>query len=239
MSTVYGTLKPILAKVIRRVAAKPQFQQFGQANDDWVWNGATACTHTIVQTLYYIWFGKVLTLNQINAAAGMPHNARNSKGQPRGMNNAELTRAFQTLKLPYVVKWGLAFETLISYSNRGPVFYGMRYGSAPTQKGFVYQGITAKAPFARKHGRTQLKGFEDGRHAVLMLGYRAMKDAETGRTVFYIAYRKEPNHGSSARPEKPPYDEITTAQAKREYLDYRDKLGNTLYAAIPTRSLPL
>lgn len=238
MSVVYGTLKAILSKAMSRMQARLDFQQFGQANDDRVWNGATACTHTIVQSLYYIWFGKIITLNGVNSAAGMPANARNSKGQPRGMNNTELARAFQTLKLPYVVKFGLTFEQIMSYSNRAPVMYAMRYGSAPSQRGFVYKGVTAKAPFARKHGRTQLTGFNDGRHAVLLLGYRQVKDLATGRK-FFVAYRKEPNHHSSSRPERPPYDEITTVQAKREYLDYRDKLGNTLYCAIPTRSLPV
>lgn len=235
--SAWGPAKARLTKAIARVTARPGFQQFGQGNDDWVWNGATACTHTIVQTLVYIWFGKTVTLNAVNAAAGMPHNARNKVGQPRGMNNTELERAFKFYGLPYEIVWRMTADQLLQYSNRGPVFYGMRYGSAPTKRGFRYMGVLARAPFARLNGRTQLTGFNNGRHAVLMLGYRTLVDA-TGKVVAYIAFRKEPNHGSASRPEHPPYDQITTTQAKAEYLAYRDVLGNTLYAAIPTRNLP-
>jgi hypothetical protein len=54
-----------------------------------------------------------------------------------------------------------------------------------------------------------------------------------------VIYRKDPNHGSSARPERPPYDIILRQQARREYRDYKDKLGMTLYAAIPKGKLDL
>ncbi len=60
-----------------------------------------------------------------------------------------------------------------------------------------------------------------------------MSYASTGKVV----YRKEPNHGSGARPEKPAFDIITPAQAAKEYTDYHDRLGNTLYAAVPSRTI--
>jgi hypothetical protein len=236
--------KPRLDKAIALAKAHPEIQQFGQANDDWVWGGATACTHTCCQFLARLWKGRSLTLNQINALAGMPHNARSANGQPRGMNNTELARFIAAVGLPYVIRFGLSFETILSYSNRGPVLIAVRYGSTPKWKGFTYHGVVADGKpngFARptSHaGKTQLSGFENGRHADLVLGYLPVKDA-SGKVVRYDEWRKEPNHGSPARPEKPPFDVITTAQGKREYEDYSRLLGNKAYAAIPTKNLPV
>jgi hypothetical protein len=235
--------KPRLDKATALARAHPELQQFGQASDDWVHNGATACTHTVCQFLARLWKGRALTLNQVNSLAGMPHNAVGSNGQPRGMNNTELARFFTAVGIPMVIRFGLSFETLMSYSNRGPVFYGMRYGSAPEWSGFHYQGVVADGKpngYARPTGhagKTQLQGFENGRHAVVMLGYLPVVDS-TGKVIRYDVWRKEPNHGSPARPEKPPYDVITSAQARREYDDYTHLLGNKAYAAIPTKSLP-
>ncbi len=233
--------KPRLDKATALARAHPEIQQFGQSSDDWVHGGATACTHTVCQFLARLWKGRALTLNQVNALAGMPHNA-SANGQPRGMNNTEMTRFFAAVGIPMVIKFGLSFETLLSYSNRGPVFYGMRYGSAPEWSGCHYQGVTADGRpngYARPTGhagKTQLAGAENIRHAVLMLGYLGV--VAGGKTVRYDVYRKEPNHGSPSRPEKPPYDVITSAQAKREYSDYTRLLGSKAYAAIPTRNLP-
>lgn len=227
--------KPRLDKVVRLAKAHPELQQFGQSADDWVWGGATACTHTIMQFLALLWTGHHYTLNQVNALAGMPHNAKSPSGGTRGMNPTEMARFFKNAHIPMVVKFDLTFEQLMSYSNRAPVFYGMRYGSAPEKRGYRYQGAVAQPPFAIEGGKTQLVGFEDGRHAVLLLGYLPVMAG--GKVVRYEAYRKEPNHGSPARPERPPYDRITTSQAKKEYLDYKNMLGNRLYAAIPTKAI--
>jgi hypothetical protein len=228
--------KPRLDKAVRIARANLNLQQFGQSSDDWVWGGATACTHVVCQYLALLWTGKRYTLNQVNSMAGMPHNAKSSSGARRGMNNTELARFFKAAGLPYVIKFGLTFEQLLSYMNRGPVFYGMRYGSAPEWKNYHYSGVTSSPPYAMEGGKTQLTGFENGRHAVVGLGYLPVKNS-AGTVVRYDLYRKEPNHHSPCRPERPAYDRITTSQGKREYLDYHDRLGNTLYSAIPTRSL--
>ena len=234
--------KPRLDKARALASANLNLQQFGQASDDWVWNGGTACTHTICQYLALLWKGRRLTLNQVNSLAGMPHNARNGAGQPRGMNNTEMSRFFVATGIPMVVKFGLTYTNLLSYSNRAPVFYGMRYGSAPEWYGFRYNGITADGRpngYARprgKAGKTQLTGFS-GRHAVLLLGYLPILDS-TGKVIRYDAYRKEPNHHSPSRPERPAYDTITTIQGRKEYDDYTSILGAKPYAAVATRNLP-
>lgn len=228
--------KPRLDKAIAYANSNPRMQQFGQSNDNYVWDGKTACTHTICQFLALLWKKKAYTLNQVNSLAGMPVNARDSAGRPRGMNNTELARFFSRVGLPYSIKYGLTFEQLLVASNRGPVFYAMRYGSAPDWRGKAgADGIPNG--YAIHNGRTQFSGFENGRHAVLLLGYLPVRNS-AGTIIAYRAYRKEPNHGSPARPERPPFDTITTGQAKTEYLHYKSILGNALYAAIPTVNLP-
>lgn len=67
-----------------------------------------------------------------------------------------------------------------------------------------------------------------------MLGFLERHDADGHVTATNI-YRKEPNHGSTNRPERPPFDEIFGHQARREYEDYRDKLDQRLYAAWPRK----
>lgn len=239
MGSHYGARKPRLARAVHVMLEHLNLQQFGQANDSYVWQGATACTHTICQSLYLIWNGRTLTLNEINKLAGMPVLARNAKGQPRGMNSRELQHFFDVTALPYAVRFGLSFDQLLPYANRAPVMYAMRYGTAPEWPNYVYQGHHSRAPFAIHGGKTQLSGAESIRHAVLMLGYRQVLDDRTGKMVAYHVWRKEPNHNSPSRPEKPPYDVITGKQAKAEYEAYTTVLGNTPYAAVPLRSLPL
>lgn len=239
MTLIRGPLSRVLAKSTSALNANLHLQQFGQSYDDHVWNGATACTHCVCQSLALIWLNQRLTLNRVNDLAGMPDNPYvwvNGRKVGRGMNNIELARFFLNAKLPYKIVWGYTWVELLSYLPRGPIFYGMRYGSAPEDMGTYYHGVKASAPFAEFAGKTQLSGFENGRHAVLMLGKRRHENS-TGTLNHYDIYRKEPNHGSGSRPEKPPYDIIRESHAKGEYDAYRTVLGNRPYAAIPTRSL--
>jgi hypothetical protein len=104
----------------------------------------------------------------------------------------------------------------------------------------VYGGIRAKAPFATLNGATQLTGsLLNGRHAVVILGYRSVISDSTGKIAYYRAWRKDPNHGSPVRRERPPFDLIRTTEAKQEYLDYTKVSNSRVYCALPTRSLPL
>jgi hypothetical protein len=228
--------KPRLDRARALAEAHPELQQFGQSNDDDVWNGKTACTHTVCQFLMLVWHGKKLTLNDVNTMAGMPKNATNSFGKPRGMVAPELRAFLKAADIPMVIKYGLPFEKLLSFSDRGPVFYGMRYGSAPRCK---RPGVSPKPngfALAFDGAGTTQKGIDDIRHAVVMLGYLNHRDA-AGTVTRTDVFRKEPNHGSPARPERPPYDQISAGQAKREYVDYHAVLGNKLYAAVPIREL--
>lgn len=226
----------IEAKVVAFLDKHKDVQQFGQASDDAAWDGKTACTHTVWQAIIWMYTGHRYTINQINSMAGMPYKAKASNGAIRGMNNNELQHLIDHLHLPYKIVWGQSWLYLIQKAMLGPVMYGMRYGSAPEWKGYHYNGVTASSPFAIQNGKTQLTGFENGRHAVLLAGRR--KRTYNG-VATQVIYRKEPNHGSGTRPEKPPYDVITSAQGSKEYNDFHDRLGGTLYAAVPTRSFTI
>jgi hypothetical protein len=237
MANSYGPWRSVIQQKAAAFARNHlNIQQFGQANDEQVWQGATACTHTMMQFLYWFHFGKSITLNRVNQLARCPANARNADGDPRGLRPTEVQTFLSATKLPYKIVFDAPYTTLMNASKLGPVMYGMRYGSAPTWKGKVYRGIKAKAPFAQYAGRTQLTGFEDGAHAVLLLGIRTYLDS-TGKYLWTVVFRKEPNHGSQPRPEKPAYDIIKSGEFRREYEDYRRVLGRRLYAVIPTKAV--
>lgn len=213
--------KPRVDRLRALAESHLQLQQFGQRDDDEVHDGKTACTHTVCQFLSLAWNGTIPSLNEVNRMAGMKPNPRNDKGEPRGMVRSEFERFIKAARIPMEVRLGLPFSALMKAADDGPVFYAMRYGSAPKK--------TKKHP----NGTTQTgKKTSNMRHAVVMLGH-----LKNGNGV--EVYRKEPNHGSAARPERPPYDTISDRQARIEYEDYKTKLGNTLYAALPTRQLPV
>lgn len=227
---------PIDRKVRLFFEANRAWQQFGQANDEWVDNGATACTHTCWQKLIRLWLGRSYSLNRINELAGMPRNAKAADGAPRGMRIAESQTLVRRVGLPYVLRLAPTVAQIREWAKRGPVLYGVRYGSEPDQRGYVYKGIKADGRpngFARLNGRTQLTGAENIRHAVLFVAERVVKSA-TGATLRSEVLRFDPNHGSPSRPERPPYDIITIAQVAREYGDY----SATRFAFVPIRSLP-
>jgi hypothetical protein len=219
--------KPRLDRVRALAEANLQLQQFGQGNDDEVHLGATACTHTVCQFLSLVWNGTIPTLNRVNRLAGMKPNATNEHGKPRGMFQSEFKQFLKNADIPMELRFGLQFSALLKAADDGPVFYAMRYGSAP------------KKTMAHPNGTTQTgPKVPDTRHAVLMLGHLKVAGPNGGPSVVEV-YRKDPNHGSKNRKERPPYDTLSDRQARIEYEDYKGKLNQTLYAALPTRPLPV
>jgi hypothetical protein len=217
---------------IRARRARPS-QQFGQANDYSTWGGATGCTHTVLQWLAWRVRGHWYTHDEVSHIAGYPaHNAAH-----RGMRPAEVQAFIDHVGIPYKVTFDLTALQVAHLSKRGPVGIAHIYGWWPEWKGYRYGTKTADgrpngyATPTGHAGRTQLSGFEDGRHMGLLLGYAT--DA-SGPDLYYAW---EPNHGSPARPEKPPYDRMSYDQFKRTYDSYA-KAGNRPYAIVPTRTLP-
>lgn len=234
MSIVWGAYdSDIERKVAMFLRTRPQYQQFGQPYDSHVFNGGSACTHTCMQVIIRVALGNHYSLNEINTLAGMPHNPT-VNGEKRGMRPAETQKLIDRLNLPYEIVLDKSWTFLRQRARWGPVMYAMRYGNAPERKGYVYGGHHASRPFAIAGGKTQLTGFEDGRHAVLLAAVRKATIDGVAKTV---AYRKDPNHGTTSRPEKPPYDIITTAQSSAEYVAFRDRLGHRLYAVVPTKAI--
>ncbi|HEX5016529.1 MAG TPA: SH3 domain-containing protein [Actinomycetes bacterium] len=182
----YEPMSAVMSKAVSLAEKNLSFQQFGQVDDESAWDGAAACTHVVCQFLALLWTGRRLTIDQVSAKAGYPYRPRNSAGQPRGMNNTELARFFSNMGLPYVIRFGQTFDTMASFLKYGPVFLGVRHGSIPEWKDFVYFGTRADGSpngYARRYGRTQLTGFENGRHAVLLLGRRQYVSDSASATV--------------------------------------------------------
>lgn len=218
--------KPRLDRLRALAEANLKLQQFGQSNDDEVHDGRTACTHVVCQFLSLAWNGTIPTLNEVNRMAGMPKNARNAEKRERGMLPGEFKQFLKAARIPMEVRFGLPFSALLKGADDAPVFYAMRYGSAPKR--------TKKQP----NGTTQTgRKVPDIRHAVVMLGHLRLRNPDGAFRV--EVYRKEPNHGSPKRPERPPYDTISDRQARIEYEAYRDLLRQPLYAALPTKALPV
>lgn len=215
--------KPRLDRALARRRLRP-VGQFGQPSDATVANGAVACTHTVLQYLAWLWTGKWYTLDQVSRMAGY------SGGGKRGMRPSEVSTFLRAARLPYAIKWGLTTAQILSYSNRGPVMLGHVYRWWPEWRGYRYGGQTADGKpngYAQplgKAGKTQLTGFEDGRHMGAVLGYLSSSEV----------YGLDPNHGSPARPEKVAYDVMTTAQLSRIVASMRPS-----YSVVPTRALPV
>ena len=120
-------------RLLALAEANLQLQQHGQMNDGQVHDGRTACTHAVCQFLSLAWNGTMPTLNEVNRLAGMKPNATDMNGNPRGMRQSELETFLKNAKIPMKVVRGMTFKNVLAASNNGPVFYGMRYGSAPAR----------------------------------------------------------------------------------------------------------
>lgn len=217
------------------------FQQFGQPADACTDNGALGCALTILQFQTLLVKGVFYSHDAIANATAYP-----CGGGPtnRGMYPSEMQEWYTKQKMPYVVKYRLTASEMLSAAALGPVWFGCSYSRWPQWKGYVYKGITAKGTyngFAALHGATQLNGIMRDRtkppgptnadgHAGLLLG------SGYGSSGFQV-YAWEPNHGSPARSEKPPYDIMTSAQWSKLYGSYSTVLGRTPVAAIPTRTI--
>lgn len=211
------------------------FQQFGQRDDESVRGGSDGCTHTVLQFLARLWLNRAYSVDQVSVLAGWP-----SGWVPgRGLYPSEVQRFCQRVGLPYQVRFGLSAYQVLQLSERGPVGFGNKYDWWPEWRGRVYYGTRADGypngyatPYGAA-GRTQLSGFV-GAHFGLLLGWDESMSSASRRVVAW-----EPNHDSPARPERPPYDQMTSSQFRRAYESYQKKMGRSLYALVPIRSLPV
>ena len=116
----------------------------------------------------------------------------------------------------------MAFKNVLAASNNGPVFYGMRYGSAPVRTKSHPNGTTRRAarwsPIAPRSGHARFPGVPG-------------QERPTGS---HRGLPEGPQPRSPNRPEKPPYDTISGPSGPDRVRGYHTILGQSLYAAVPT-----
>lgn len=211
----------------------PELQQFHQSDDESTFNGATGCTHTILQRLIRAKTGRTYSHDEISRIATYPWPANNPRmrGMYSGGSDNEVGRVIAYFGLPYRIVSNLSFAKCADACALGPVMLGIRYGYWPEDRGYVYNGRRADGKpggFAVRNGKTQLSGAETIYHATLWLGTKNVNGV-------YTAYANEPNHGSPSRPERPDYDTITGSQLRRAYEQY-GSTGRSLLAWVPTKT---
>ncbi len=211
-------------------------QQFGQSDDESTYNGATGCTHTLLQLLIKAKTGQLYSHDEISKIATYPWpvNNPNRRGMYSGGNDNEVGRVLTKFGIPMQIIFGANWRDLIDiWSPRGPVMMGIVYGYWPEWRGYHYAGRVADGKpngFAVHNGKTQLSGAEHIFHATFFIGHRYDPKREVT-----LAYAKEPNHGSPSRPEKPGYDIIKATQMRTAYQSY-SRTGRRSLAWTPTRT---
>jgi hypothetical protein len=225
MSLVYSAR---LKREIVARRARPS-QQFGQKDDETTFNGATGCTHTVLQWMIWRTKGKWVTHDVISHYATYPVAQFNPKR--RGMRPSEVQRVIDHYGLPYKIVHGWSVLSIAKASKLGLVGFGHLYPWWPEWRGFRYGNVKADgkpngyATPTGKAGRTQLSGFY-GRHFGMLLGYATQDGPD-------LYYAWEPNHGSAVRPEKPPYDRMSYVQFERLVKSF-----GTTYAVVPKGAKP-
>lgn len=209
----------ILSRALAKRRANP-FGQFGQPDDSLSNGGATGCTDTCLQFIANLVKNMWRSHNQIRQRVG-------HKNPLTGLNSSEVGAWLRAAGLPYVVKFNLTADQMLSLSRRGPVLVAEIYGAHPVWRG--YRGVPSRpvngyARPDRAAGRNQFNW--SGRHAIVLLGY-------TDSTHVYVM---EPNHNSGARPQNVAYDVITVAQFRALVAAWKRSVGNT-YCAYPTKAL--
>lgn len=179
------------------------FTQFGMPGASSTRNGrepgSTGCTHTEIVRLVFLWTGKVITQDEISAAVG--YNASGGEG----LSYKQTEAAFRHWNLPYGPQTAPSPMDLVNaVRTQGPAMMGCQYLWYPQDKDpkvHVTGGKPNGKPngYAISHGRTDL-GFTRG-HMVTVLAARWRADLK-----LYRPRVCDPDHGSTARPERPPFD---------------------------------
>lgn len=197
------------------------FQQFGQTDDESTFNGATGCTHTDLQKLILAKTGRMYSHDEISRIAGYP-SPGNNRGR-RGLrwsnsSTSEVMKVVHAFNLPYEpyfysgVLVDPIWERAKEAARHGPVMVAEKYSHHPQRRYFRYNGQMASGKpngFARSNGKTQLSGAESIAHAFLWIAYWDSPDG-------WVFDEFDPNHGSPARPEHPPFDRVSSRQIKAQ-----------------------
>jgi hypothetical protein len=197
-----------------------------------------------VQRVAWLWGVTVNMDGVIRAGSIDPAHPRNYATS--GMLTSEVMRALARILRASGASYQstttmTAAEISQHVRHHGPAIVLYRYGTTPEWEGYRYRGQTADGAdsatgkhvgYARPRGmagRNQLSGFDEGSHYCVVLS--SMWRRKRGGEDIWL---HDPNHASTARPEKPAYDVITDTQFARLYQSGRDiTAGGTTWAAIP------
>jgi hypothetical protein len=196
----------------------PTHQQFGTADDESTFNGSTGCTHCLLRALIHAKTGRLYSHDEISKIAGYPWPSMNPGRRGLRWNDDELMTVVRHFGLPYEL-WvhdgplsADVWDRIKANVRQAPVLIAMKYSHYPEDRGYVYNGQKADGwpnGFAIAHGKTQLTGAEGIAHAVGLISYWYSR--QRGR---YLFATKDPNHGSPARRERPPFDIVTPLQVR-------------------------
>lgn len=200
---------------LERAVRDDPLGQWNQPDSDTVLYGghSTGCGHVEWQRVVRLWTGKPVTVNEISAAAGY---TRQQLEAGEGLTALQERRIIAHYRLPYTGPQYHGYYHGITDAVRrlGPVLLSVGYAWYPQWAAIgnprpphYSGGLPNGRPngFAIAGGRTDL-GFRDG-HKVTVIGARWRPDFRQYR------YRlTDPDHGSRARPEIPPFDIIREGQ---------------------------
>jgi hypothetical protein len=215
--------------------ANTWLQQFGQTDDESTGDGKTACMLVCLQWLSLLWLGKRYSIDQVSSLAGRPASSTT------GTFPSQVARFITRTGLPYKVaddkSEELSFARVVQLANeRGPVIVGVKYTYHPAKRNYEYLGIKASSKpngFALLSGKTQLNFY--GSHAEVIVGSWPIAGVDLASPLGTQVWWKDPNHGSSVRPERPPYDIMNFTQSRKLY-ESRREFNVPLLAIYPTRA---
>lgn len=188
--------------------------QFGQPKSSAVLGGAVACTDACIQMIVLMANGKSVSLNEVRERSQAPED------QP--LTRDEALRALSSYGLRYEARSDMAAPGVLRMARvRGPVILCEMYWAHPQWKDYVYAGRRLNGLTKTDGGRTVRPGFAApfrragltqwtfrGGHAVLL----ATEVYDDGERLGVV---RDPNHNSSARPERPAYDVVSIRQLNR------------------------
>lgn len=219
---------------IKRKLLERRGYQFGQPECSlatMVVPGDVACMDTSIQLIKYLCDGKKLSINKIRTISGAPAH--------RPFPNAFVLPTLLRLGLPYQFRNSLtAAEIWEICLKRGPVLFAEDYWAHPEWNGYVYAGHRMNGWTTNRHGTRVHVGTSDpdrksGRNQTnFKLGHAGVAAFAGGDYGNKDLGLRDPNHNSSARPERPAYDKVSLAQFNRELRSFN--LGQNRAMWVPT-----
>ncbi len=186
------------SKDILKYPARYQFQTGAPCS------GSSCCTDTTIQMIVEYYKDKTYSLSYIRKVAQAKTNF--NEHPCTGINYVEVLNALNALGVThYRVGWQVDAKDIINKVAIGPTIVGVYYGNYPKNR----SGKCGLPNRAEANGKTDCPFH--GAHAVLAIK-RVNHLTAAGKYAHTDMLVRDPDHHSSARPEKPIYDRITLTQ---------------------------